>query len=68
MDLNQIKAIMNMANGNTNPAQIFQNMAQNNPQMQQVLQMCQGQNPKDVFMKMCQERGINPNDILGMFK
>lgn len=68
MDVNQIKAIINMANGNANPTQIFQNMAKNNPQMQQVLQMCQGQNPKDVFMQMCQQKGINPNDILNIFK
>lgn len=39
-----------------------------NPQMAQVMQMCNGKNPQEVFYSMCKQQGINPNDILNMFK
>lgn len=68
MDFQQLKQIINMVKSGGNPNIIFQNMAQNNPQMQQVLQMCQGQNPEQLFYTLCQKQGVNPNDILSLFK
>ena len=51
-----------------NPQMAISQMIQSNPQMSQVIQMCNGKNPQDVFYSMCKQQGINPNDILNMFK
>lgn len=66
--IQQLKSMMAMLNGNANPGMVLQSLAQSNPQFQQVLQMCQGQNPKDVFYTRCQEMGVNPDDILNLFR
>lgn len=50
--IQQVKNIMHMGNP----------MA--NPQLAQVMQMCQGQNPEQVFYAMCKQRGIDPNAFL----
>lgn len=48
-----------------NPMQVFQQMAMNNPRLQPVLSMLnQGANPQQLFMNMCQQRGINPQQFL----
>lgn len=52
--IQQVKGLMQMANGNP--------MA--NPQLAQVMQMCQGQNPEQVFYAMCKQRGIDANAFL----
>lgn len=50
--IQQVKNIMRMGNP----------MA--NPQLAQVMQMCQGQNPEQVFYAMCKQRGIDANAFL----
>ena len=67
-NIQQLKGMMQQLKTMQNPNAVFQTMAQNNPQMQQVLQMCQGKNPKDVFYTMCQQQGVNPEQILNMLK
>lgn len=52
--IQQVKGLMQMASGNP--------MA--NPQIAQVMQMCQGQNPEQVFYAMCKQRGIDPQAFL----
>lgn len=52
--IQQVKGLMQMANGNP--------MA--NPQLAQVINMCQGQNPEQVFYAMCKQRGIDANAFL----
>lgn len=52
--IQQVKGLMQMASGNP--------MA--NPQLAQVMQMCQGQNPEQVFYAMCKQRGIDPQAFL----
>lgn len=52
----------------SNPEQALMSMAQNNPQVREVMNMCNGQNPKDVFYQKCSQMGIDPNYILGMMK
>lgn len=54
--------------GAQNPGEMLQNMAQNNPNIKKAMDMCQGRNPKDVFMEMCQKNGMNPNDIVNKLK
>lgn len=61
----QLKNFFKLAN---NPEQALMSMAQNNPQVKEVLNMCNGQNPKDVFYQKCSQMGIDPNYILGMMK
>jgi len=63
---NLIQLIKNSAN----PAQLFQTMVKTNPQVQSIMNMIQqtNQTPKDLFYQTAQQRGIDPNQILGMFK
>lgn len=66
--------INDMANtNNPNLAQNFeskiQDMISNNPQMKNFLSMIRNNgNPKKMFYDMCQQRGINPDDILNLIK
>lgn len=60
--IQQVKGMMQMAQGN--PMALMQQ----NPMMGQVMQMCQGQNPQQVFYAMCQQKGINPELILNEFR
>ena len=59
-----------LARGSQNPQATIQSMAANNPQMQQVLQYIQqsGGDPKAAFYKMAAEKGVDPNQIIGMLK
>lgn len=56
--IQQVKQMRNMFGGN------FKTMAQQNPMVNQVMQMCNGKNPEQVFMNMCQQRGLDPQAIL----
>lgn len=60
--IQQVKGIMNMANGN--PMALMQN----NPQFGQIMQMCQGQDAKTVFENMCKQQGIDPNAVINALK
>ena len=57
-----------MIKNSVNPAQLFQNMAKTNPQVQSIMQMIQqtNQTPKELFYQTAQQRGIDPNQVLGM--
>lgn len=51
-----------------NPMEVFTNMAMQNPQLQPVLNLIRsGGNPQQIFMNMCKERGINPQEFLNTF-
>ena len=66
--LGPIKQMMGMVQAAQNPALALQQMAGQNPQLQQALQLVQqsGGNPQAAFQKLCQERGIDPQQILGI--
>lgn len=66
--IQQIKGLMNQMKSIQNPNLAIQQMAEQNPQMKQILQMCQGQNPKDVFYAMCQQQGIDPEQVIKLLK
>lgn len=57
-NIQQIKGFMRAINGNTSQ------LAQQNPMFNQVLQMCKGQDPQQLFMTMCKQRGVDPEAIL----
>ena len=63
-----IQKMMGMVQNTQNPGAMLQNMAQSNPNIKKAMEMCQGRNPKDVFMEMCQRNGMNPNDIINKIK
>ena len=60
--IQQVKSMMQLANGKGDG--FLQMMGQQNPMLNQVLQMCKGQNPKDVFMSMCKQQGIDPDAVI----
>ena len=68
--LGPIKQMMGMVQAAQNPALALQQMAGNNPQLQQAMQLVQqsGGDARAAFNKLCQERGIDPQQILGMLK
>lgn len=53
-----------MLKGIKNPEAAMMQLAQQNPQVAQIMQMCQGKNPKEVFLQECQRRGIDPQQIM----
>ena len=57
---------MNMClNNNPYMQMIMEQFVKTNPQAQRVSDMLKnGANPKELFYKMCKERGIDPNTIL----
>lgn len=66
----QSNNLIQMIKNSANPAQLFQNMAKTNPQVQSIMQMIQqtNQTPKELFYQAAQQRGIDPNQVLGMFR
>ena len=58
--------MMTMVKSAGNPQAVLNMLAQNNPQLRQVLTTVQqsGGDPQRAFFAMCEQRGINPKDIL----
>lgn len=69
-NLGQIKNIMAMLRGASNPQMLLQNMMKNNPQYKQVMDFISqnGGNPKEAFYKMAEQKGVNPDEILKMLQ
>ena len=65
-NISNIKNMMNTLKSVRNPQQMMATLMQNNPQMKDVLSLVQNSNmsPKDLFYRMAQEKGVNPDDIL----
>lgn len=65
-----IQQIVNMAKSGTNPMQMIQMMSGQNPQMQNIINILNNGkiSPKQLFMNMANQKGINPNDVINMFK
>ena len=61
---NQSAQMAQMLKGVKNPEAAMMQLAQQNPQVAQIMQMCQGKNPKEVFLQECQRRGIDPQQIM----
>lgn len=68
--MGQLKNMMQMMKGASNPQGMLQQMMQNNPQYQQAMQLVQqaGGDPKKAFYQMANKMGVNPDEILGMMK
>ena len=66
--LGPIKQMMQTVQMAQNPALALQQMAGQSPQLQQAMQLVQqsGGDARAAFNKLCQERGIDPQQIMGM--
>ena len=62
-----IKELYNKFINSANPNYIIQQMLTQNPEVNTLLQQANGDS-RQAFYNLAQQRGINPNDILGMFK
>ena len=53
-----------------NPEAALQTLVQRNPMMQQAMQLVNSSkmSPKDLFYSMAQQQGVDPDQILSMFK
>ena len=65
----EIRNAYNVFKTSQNPMQTFMRMAQKNPSLQPIMQMLnRGVNPQKIFLDMCKERGINPQEFLNQFR
>lgn len=64
----QLKEAYNMVSNSSNPRAMLNYLAKTNPNLAMAMQICNGQNPKDIFYEMCKQRGVNPDDILNQLK
>ena len=67
--ISQIKQMMNMMKGASNPQAMLMQMAQRNPQLSSIMQFCKsGGNPEALFRQRAQQMGLNPDDIINALK
>lgn len=59
--------ISRMIQGTQNPQVAIAQFIQSNPQMQQIVSMCNGKNPRDIFIQECKNRGLDPNETMKKF-
>lgn len=65
----QMKSMYQAFQNTKNPMALFQQMAQSNPQLQPIMNMLrQGMNPNQLFNQVCQQRGINPQELINMLR
>lgn len=66
----QIKDFVNMIKNSGNPQLMLQSMMERNPQMKQLMTMINqnGGDPKKLFYEVAKQRGINPDQILNLFR
>ena len=60
-----------MMQGSNNPMQMLQNLIQNSPDVQNVMNIIQNQYGGDgqkAFYDLASRNGINPEDVLSMFR
>lgn len=69
-NLGQIKQMMNTIRSAGNPQAMMQNMLSSNPRYKPVMDLIRqnGGDAKQAFYSVCQQKGINPQDVLNMLK
>ena len=68
--IGQIRQMMQMVRSAGNPQAMLNQMMQSNPQMKQAMDLVNqhGGDPKKAFYSLCEQRGVDPNQILNMIK
>lgn len=64
--LTNFQQLARMLQSVKNPAAAISALAQQNPQVSQIMQLCNGKDPKQVFIAECKNRGIDPNQAMRM--
>lgn len=66
----KVKQMVGMMNGSQNPSAMLNNMMANNPQFAQVMNIVKenGGDPKTAFYSMADKMGVDPQEVLNMFK
>lgn len=67
---NNIQQLITAMKNSGNPAQFVENYIRSNPLGQQIINLSQQNKmtPKEMFYKVAQQKGVDPNQILNMFK
>lgn len=64
---NNSNGVLGLLKAAKNPAAAM-SMLSGNPMMKQVMEMCNGKDPQQVFLAECKKRGVNPQEILDLFR
>ena len=69
-NLGPVKQMMQMVRTAGNPQAMLQSMAMGNPQLRQALDMIQrsGGDPQKAFYALCEQKGVDPQQILSALK
>lgn len=69
-NFSNILNLYNMVRNSNNPTLMLQSLAQSNPQVKGVMDLVQqyGGDPRTAFYELAKQKGIDPNQILGMLK
>jgi len=61
---------MGMVQNANNPGAMLNMLAQNNPQLRQAMDFVKqyGNDPKQAFYAACQQRGVDPQEIINTLK
>lgn len=70
LDLTQVKEMARMISGSKNPDSMIQYLMASNPQFKDAMNFVRqnGGSPKDAFYALAKQKGINPDEIIGLFK
>ncbi len=68
--LGQVRQMLQLVRSSNNPGAALQMMAQKNPQLKQVMDVVNqsGGDPQKAFYTLCQQRGVDPQQILNALK
>ena len=68
--MGRIKQMMNMVRMSQNPTAMINQMMANNPQMKQVMDIVNqyGGDPDKAFRTLAEQNGIDPQEIMNIFK
>lgn len=66
----QIRQVKNLFRNANNPTALIVQMAQSNPQMKQVTDLIAQNdgNAQKAFLELCNKQGMDPQEILALFK
>lgn len=64
---NNIKQMINMFKGMSNPKAYIEQQINNNPQLKAIMQSSNG-NYELAFKNMCKQMNVNPDEIINMLK
>lgn len=69
-NLQPVKQMMQVVRNSNNPEAMINMLAESNPQLKQALDIIRqaGNNPERAFYALCEQKGIDPQQILDALK